>query len=230
MVWLWLALVGLPVGLVLDRLTVRLLAPSAGDGDVQGSGAAAAVHAARSLDHKGSESPSHAWARRFLVVAVTKGLFAVAGLRFDRASHLAVVTAYISVLVLCAGTDMISFRVPNAVTYPAMVGAVLVGIAMPGANVGQVFAGGVLAGGILLLPALLTGGVGMGLGDAKLATFAGLTLGLPNAVSALLVMALLGGASAALLLVTRTRRRDEAFISADALIALLWRGPAFVQL
>jgi prepilin signal peptidase PulO-like enzyme (type II secretory pathway) len=125
--------------------------------------------------------------------------------------------------------------VPNVITYPAIVGALVVGAAMPGADLPQVLAGGALAGGVLLLPSLFTGGVGMGMGDVKLAAFVGLALGFANVPAALLFMALTGGVVAVALLVTRIRKRREPipyapFISAGALAALLWQGTAFVDL
>jgi len=106
---------------------------------------------------------------------------------------------------------------------------------MPDTNLLSVIAGGALAGGVLLVPALFTGGVGMGMGDVKLATFSGLALGFVHAVPAMLFMALGGGAAAVVLLATGLRKRGEPipyapFISAGAIAALLWQGAAFVDL
>src|SRR3989304_10192847 len=113
-----------------------------------------------------------------------------------------------------------------------MLGALVVGATMPGADPLEVLAGGLLAGGVLFLPALFTGGVGMGMGDVKLATFVGLALGFVLAVPALVFMALAGGVAAGVLLLSGRRRRGEpipyaAFISAGALATLLWQGAAF---
>ena len=230
MTWLWLALAGLPAGVALDVVANHLVSP-AGDDDVPGVTGTSEPAIGRRL----GRFFGRAWVVRLLVVAATAALFAIAGARFDRPGHLAIVTAYTSVLVLCAATDLLSFKVPNAVTYPAMLFALALGIAMPGASVRDVLAGGAVAGGILLVPALLTGGRGFGIGDAKLAAFVGLALGLPNVVAALLFTALLGGIVAGALLVSGVCRRHEPipyapFVSAGALIALLWRGPAFIQL
>ena len=182
-----------------------------------------------------AETSGAAWARRLVVVAATAGLFALAAARYDDVSHLAVVTAYLCVLLVCAATDALAFRVPNVVTYPAIAGALALGAALPGADIVEVIAGGALAGGVLLLPALFTGGLGMGMGDVKLAAFIGLALGFANVVPALLFMALAGGLVAALLLVSGLRKRGEPipyapFISAGALAALLWQGTAFIRL
>lgn len=234
-----LGLIGLVVGLALDALVVpRLVGVPPDDGvDEPGSpspvrrfvgGEAGALVLSRSA---GAE----AWTRRLLIVGATAGLFAAAGARFDEASHVALVSVYACVFLVCAATDALSYRVPNAVTYPAMLGALVLGAVMPDADIVSVLAGGLLAAVVMLVPSLLTGGAGMGMGDVKLATFAGLALGFEHAVAALLITALAGGVVAALLLATGLRRRGEPipyapFISAGALAVLLWQGPAFVSL
>ena len=254
MLSLYLALIGLVVGLALDAIIVRLAVPpdreeedapqtepqddAPGDIDIDTDteervAALASVHAEAGSLVVGAEGSG--WVRRLLVVGATAGLFAAAGALYDGASHLAVITAYICVLLICAATDALSYRVPNVITYPAIIGALVVGAAMPGAAFFEVLAGGALAGGVLLVPALFTGGVGMGMGDVKLAAFIGLALGFAHVVPALVLMALAGGAAATLLLLSGRRKRSEPipyapFISLGALAALLWQGAAFVQL
>jgi leader peptidase (prepilin peptidase)/N-methyltransferase len=116
-----------------------------------------------------------------------------------------------------------------------MIGAIVVGALMPNANVWEVLAGGALTGSVLLLPALLTGGIGMGMGDVKLAAFVGLAIGFTLAPAAMLIMAFGGGLIAALLLVTGLRQKGEPipyapFISAGGLAVLFWQGAAFASL
>ena len=241
---LYLSLIGLLVGLVLDTLVVRLaVRPDAPEEPVEPDEEAADARPApgHALIHAEAGSmvvdisPAQAWARRLIVVGATAGLFAVTAARFHEISHLAVVTAYVSVLILCAGTDVLSFRVPNVATYPAIVAALIIGATIPGASFLEVLAGGALAGGVLLLPALLTGGVGMGMGDVKLIAFSGFALGFANVAPALLFMGLGGGAAAILLLLSGRRKRREPipyapFISAGVLATILWQGTAFVAL
>ena len=86
-----------------------------------------------------------------------------------------------------------------------------------------------------MVPPLVTGGVGRGMVDVKLAFFVALAIGLTNAAPAMLIMALRGGAAAAFLLVTGLRGKGEPipyapFISAGGLAVLLWQGAAFAQL
>lgn len=237
-----LALIGGAVGLALDALVGRLAAPlepseDSGDPDEPDQPILSAAFVAWQSEAGVLALPStrQVWTRRLLIVVATATLFAIAGARYDGTGHLAIIAAYICVLVVCAATDLLSYRVPNVVTYPAIVGALVIGATMPDVNLANVLVGGLVAGGVLLAPTLVTGGAGMGMGDVKLAAFVGFALGLTNLVPALLLMALLGGGVALFLLATRLRRRGEPipyapFISAGALAALLWQGAAFVEL
>ncbi len=172
--------------------------------------------------------------RRIIVVALTVVLFALVGRQY--AGHpldMTIVAAYVAALLVCAATDIIAYRVPNAISYPAIVGALLIGMLMPGASRLEVAAGGLLAGGIFLVCALLPGAP-MGIGDVKLACFIGFALGLIYVVQAMLIMAISGGAVAAVLLVKqRMGRRDVSymfyapFISFGAIVILLVNGTAF---
>lgn len=232
---LLLALIGIPAGLLLDALAVHFAARPDDDEEEEPSPPTTATMPRGA--ETGSlviEHSSQAWARRLLTTGATAGLFAVAGARFD-AADLAIVTPYICVLIVCAATDLMSFRVPNAVTYPALLGALIAGALLPDVSIAEVLIGGALAGVVFLLPALFTGGVGMGMGDVKLAAFVGLALGLTNVAPALLLTALGGGAVALLLLLTGLRKKGDPipyapFISAGALAAMLWQGTAFTSL
>jgi prepilin signal peptidase PulO-like enzyme (type II secretory pathway) len=232
--------IGLIVGVVLDFL-IGSLAWASGEGDdesedteeVEPAPGTPILHPeAGSLVVERTTSP---WPRRLAVMAATAGLFALTAIRYDEPEHLAIVTAYVCVFLICAGTDLVSYRVPNVITYPAIVAAIVIGIFMPHANIWEVLAGGALAGGVLLVPALFTGGVGMGMGDVKLATFVGLSVGFVFVAPAMLIMAIGGGVTAAFLLVTRIRKRGEPipyapFISAGGLAVLFWQGTAFAGL
>lgn len=231
-----LALAGIPVGIALDAIIARLAVHPAEEGDAEARPFAPAprLHSEAGALVLPREDTTRAWLRRLLVVAATAGLFALAGARYE-GGEIAIICAYVCVLLVCAGTDALSFRVPNTVTYPAIVGALVAGALMPDAEVLKVLAGGALAGGVFLLPALLTGGAGMGMGDVKLAAFAGLALGFPNVAPALVFTALAGGGTALVLLATGARRRRDPipyapFIAAGALVALFWQGAVFASL
>lgn len=237
---IYLALIGLPAGLVVDALITRLAVPP-DDGldgeaeETEGPAPASFLQAERGSLVLEAESSASVWLRRALVVLATSGLFAIAALRYDEPGHLAIVAAYICVLLICAGTDLLAYRVPNVITYPAIIGAFVVGATVSGADLKEVAAGGGLGAAVLLAPSLLTGGMGMGMGDVKLLAFVGLATGFENLVPAMLFMALLGGLIALLLLATGVRKKGEAipyapFISMGALATILWQGTAFIDL
>lgn len=238
MLTILMALIGIPVGVVLDVLIERLATEPYDDEDEGDAGAAVSsgplIHAEAGsllIEHE----TEHAWRRRSIVVAATVALFAIAATRYDSARELAVVSAYICALLICAATDLLAYRVPNVITYPAILGAIAAAAFMPGAGLYDALFGGLLAGGILLLPAIFTGGVGMGMGDVKLALFVGLAVGFQLVPIALLVMALGGGMVALALLVSGQRKRGEPipyapFISAGALVTLLGLGSTFTSL
>lgn len=171
--------------------------------------------------------------RRAAIVLATAGIFALVGMRYEGdALHLAIVSGYSSAFIICACTDLLAFRVPNVITYPAIIAAVAAGMTLSGANRLDVAFGGLLFGGLLLVPALFAG---MGMGDVKLAMLVGFVLGLTLVVPAMIYMAIGGGLAAVLLLVTKVRgRRDPIpyapFISGGALIVMLMQGVAFVEL
>ena len=237
MISLLLALIALPLGLALDRIVVELAVPlddeeepAAQDANAQRRRPAGAETGSLLLDLE-----ARAWARRLLIIGATAGLFAVAGARYDGPAHLAIVTAYICALVVCSATDLLVYRVPNVITYPAMLAALAIAALMPDAKLVSALGGAAIAGGVLFLPALFTGGLGMGMGDVKLAAFVGLALGFSLAAPALVIMAISGGGVAVLLLLSGARQRGEPipyapFIATGALTILLWQGAAFVSL
>ncbi len=124
------------------------------------------------------------------------------------AGETVVVAVYIAVLVTCAATDLMSFRVPNVVTYPAALFAFLAAAFMPHGDLREALLGGALAAGFMLVVLVVSRG-GMGLGDVKLSVFVGLALGWPLVGDSLFLMALAGGVAAVVLLATGLRSRKD---------------------
>jgi leader peptidase (prepilin peptidase)/N-methyltransferase len=174
--------------------------------------------------------------RRVAVVAATAALFALVGRQY--AGHvpaMLVVAGYVSVLLICSATDIIAYRVPNVVSYPAIVAALLLGLLWPGVDRVSVLGGGALAGGLFLACALLPGAP-MGMGDVKLALFIGFVLGFSAVIGAMLVMAIAGGIVAAVLLAFKVLGRRNIvymfyapFISLGAAFVLLVQGAAIYR-
>jgi prepilin signal peptidase PulO-like enzyme (type II secretory pathway) len=237
-----MAIAGFVVGFILDILIARLAREPYERGDDDGDDAQPQEPRPRSLE-LASETGSMvmpsllttaSWYRTAAVVAVTTAAFAVLGRQYaGDDAHLAITAFYASVLIICASTDILAYRVPNAVTYPAILAALGVGMVI-GEHRLSVLAGGLIFGGILFVPSIITGGA-MGMGDVKLALFVGFALGLALIVPAMLIMALSGGLAALLLLVTRLRSKGDPipyapFIAGGALLTILLHGTAFVTI
>lgn len=167
------------------------------------------------------------------IVLSTGGAFALVGLRYQgNAWHLMIVATYTVVLIICSATDVLAFRVPNVITYPACLMALVLGFVMPGASWPDVVFGGLLFGGLLLISSFSPSG-GIGIGSAKLAFFVGFAVGMSLVLRAMVITIGSGFAVVALLLVsTRFRSRRSAipyapFIAGGAMLTLLIWGTAF---
>jgi leader peptidase (prepilin peptidase)/N-methyltransferase len=232
------ALLGLPAGLAIDALSARLAlewyaSPDDGLADERGGSDARdgdAAEPARPGPIPFALAGGAAY-RRVLVVALTVALFgAVWHLYGDRPWQAAVASAYAGVLITCTATDFMARRIANVVTYPAILGALAVGMLAPGVDRVDVLLGALLGGGVLFAFALLPGN---GIGDAKLGLFMGLALGAAYTGSALVIMALSGGAVAfGILAASRLRARRAAipygpYIALGMMVVMLLRGTAF---
>ncbi|GAB6178467.1 prepilin peptidase [Desulfobaculum senezii] len=96
-----------------------------------------------------------------------------------------------AILLVAAATDLTTQRIPNALTYPAIIAALAYHGLTNGTD-GLLFSlGGLALGlGVMLAPYLL--GV-MGAGDVKLMAAVGALLGLGGALDAFILTTLLGG-------------------------------------
>jgi leader peptidase (prepilin peptidase)/N-methyltransferase len=242
-----MALLGFAAGFLLDELIAKLAREpyERGDFDDDPDDIDAEVPAAAgislnlasetgALDMPRALTTGSAY-RRLVVLAVATVLFAIAGWRYDGETFAMIIVAmYLSALIVCTGTDVLAYRVPNVITYPAILAAIVIGTVAPDANRLEMFAGGLVTGGVFLAMSIVTRG-GMGLGDVKLAFFTGFALGLALTIPALLITAIAGGIIAVLLMVTRIRdRRDPIpyapFISIGAAYVMLAEGTAFISL
>jgi leader peptidase (prepilin peptidase)/N-methyltransferase len=117
-------------------------------------------------------------ARYPIVEAITAVLFAaVAAVHLHDSAMLVMGLVLVAFLVPIAAIDLDTKKIPNKLTLPAAVLAVVLGTVLdPGGEVERLIAGAA-AGGVLLLPSLLHPS-GMGMGDAKLIGVLGLFLGI----------------------------------------------------
>jgi prepilin signal peptidase PulO-like enzyme (type II secretory pathway) len=170
---------------------------------------------------------------RLLVVGSLPVLMAVAGWRFDLVQAAAVSLLLVGLLV-CTATDLLQFRVPNAVTYPGTVLAVGAAFLLPDSQPAGAVAAALLGGFFFLLMAIVTRG-GLGLGDVKLAVLIGAGLGLPGAYQALVLGVIAGGAVILVLFLAGVVGRRQAvpyapFLALAAVAVLLTQGAAFAPL
>ena len=139
--------------------------------------------------------------------------------------HMAVVCLYAAFLLAVLVIDIEHRRVLNVMLAPAAVVALLVSL-LPGTpDPLQALLGGALGFCIFLLLGLVARGA-MGAGDIKLAGVIGLIVGYPAIIIALILGIVLGGAAAAILLITRRAGRKSTmayapYLAVGAIVVLL---------
>lgn len=177
--------------------------------------------------------------RRALWLAIAAAfLFGLAGWQFGLTLRGLLDCVYISVLLLLAVTDVEHRLIPNVIILPAILLALVAGFwanwmtwraALLGGAVGLLFFGLAYALANVLYP----GKTGLGMGDVTLATFIGLAVGFPSAMTAIVLGILLGGLVSALLLLARRATLQTAipygpFLILGGLVAMFW-GPAIMR-
>ena len=216
-------LLGLPVAFAAERLMARF---TVAEDDVAEDGSGAA----KRLAWQRGAWPARV---RVLVAATMPLLMAVAAMRFDVGQALAV-SALVVALLICTATDLLRYRVPNAITYPGTLLALLGALVMPGAEFSSALLAFVLAGLGFLALALATNG-GFGLGDVKLAALIGAALGLQASYQALFLGIVGGGLILLVLFAIGAVGRKQAvpyapFLALAAVAVVLTQGAAFAPL
>jgi prepilin signal peptidase PulO-like enzyme (type II secretory pathway) len=221
-------LLGLPAGLAANHLILRLTNSYRDiDEDEEGDASALAV---RRLPWQRGDWPLRV---RLLSAGLVPFLMALAGSRFD-VLQAAGVSLLLIGLVICTATDLLRYRVPNAVTYPGIVLAILAAGVMPGADLTSALISALVGGAFFLVMAIITRG-GLGLGDVKLAVLIGAALGFPASYQALAFGILAGGLVMGLLLLCGVVSRKQAvpyapFLALAAIAVVLIEGAAFAPL
>jgi prepilin peptidase CpaA len=114
------------------------------------------------------------------------------------------------VLIACSITDLRSQRIPNVLTYPTIVVALLYYLSLNGLDGFISSALGLMTGTCLLIVPYLMGG--MGAGDAKLMGAVGAIVGVKGVIISFLLTAMIGGIYALLLIITK-RYHFKGFLS-----------------
>jgi leader peptidase (prepilin peptidase)/N-methyltransferase len=171
---------------------------------------------------------------RYPVVEMVTALLAVAVvLTKHSANDIILGLALVVVLVPVALIDFDRGIIPNKITYPGAVAAIVIGLATDPAGVPEQLISGAAAGGFLLV-FVLAYPRGMGMGDVKLAAVLGLYLGREVAVAILVGVAL--GAIVGAVVMARKGVKDGRktavpfgpFLAVGGIVALL-AGPAIVH-
>jgi prepilin signal peptidase PulO-like enzyme (type II secretory pathway) len=170
---------------------------------------------------------------RWSVMLMLPVSMAVAGSRFDVLPAL-LLSLLLGALLVCTATDLLRYRVPNVITYPAILLALLAAVVMPDADLKGAVIAALAGGGMFLLLAIVTRG-GLGLGDVKLAILIGAMLGLPAGYLALFYGVIAGGIGIFLLFAIGVVRRKEPvpyapFLALAAIGVALLQGAAFAPL
>ena len=82
-------------------------------------------------------------------------LMAVAAARFDPVQA-AVVSMVVAALLVITATDMLRFRVPNAITYPGTVAVLAAALLMPDGRIGDAILAALVGGGVFFILAVIT--------------------------------------------------------------------------
>jgi prepilin signal peptidase PulO-like enzyme (type II secretory pathway) len=170
---------------------------------------------------------------RWSVMLTLPIFMAVAGARFDVVPAL-LISLLLGALLVCTATDLLRFRVPNVITYPSIVLALIAAVVMPNADLLSAVLAALLAGGLFLVLAVVTRG-GLGLGDVKLAVLIGAMLGMPAAYLALFYGVVAGGIIIFLMFASGIVGRKEPvpyapFLAIAAIGVALLQGAAFAPL
>jgi leader peptidase (prepilin peptidase)/N-methyltransferase len=190
---------------------------------------------------------THIPVRIFLVELFTGLLLVLLFWRYGISPELPVVAVYSCVFITIAVIDLEQGIIPNSITYPFMIIALLVTTFMGSgitndifliqyfdwrqtlpflANLFDAIIGGLLAFFFLLLVVIISRG-GMGIGDVKLAALIGFMTAFPLVILSVFLAIMSGGVVAAILLISRRKNRKDTvpfgpFLCLGALITLLW--------
>lgn len=172
----------------------------------------------------------HISARYPLIEAGTAALCVAVVLVKSSAADIALGLAMVLLLVPAAAIDLEHKRIPNLITLPGCIVAIVLGLAFDASGEPARLLAGLGAGGAFLIVTLISPR-GMGMGDVKLATMIGLFLGsavIPAILIALLAGVLVGGVVIARVGVSKGRKTAVPFgpfLALGALVALFAGHP-----
>ncbi len=142
-----------------------------------------------------------------------------------------VVALALAGMVVCAWSDLRSFRVPNAITYTGTIVVLATALTVSVDALVYGLAGAGFGGGFFLILNLVSRGK-VGMGDVKMATFGGSLVGISYVIQALFLGAMLGACASLVLLVSGRVRPGQAipyapFLAFGFIIAAALGGIAY---
>ncbi len=181
--------------------TSAILLAAAAGGFLAGSAArAVAAGIVARLPARPRPQPGPAWRRPLAELATAIAVAAVVAVRGADGAELVLGLVLVAFLVPICLVDLDHLLIPDRLTVPAAVVAIVLGTALdPGGEATRILAG-LIAGATLALPSLVRP-QGIGMGDAKLVAVLGLFLG--TSVAPAFVAAFLAGSVAGGVIIAR---------------------------
>lgn len=171
--------------------------------------------------------------RRLPLVELATGLlFTLAWFHFDAPLELASALFFISLFIVISIIDLEHQLILNRLVYPALLAALVLSPLTLGHQVPYVLLGGAVGAALPLLIAL-TFPQGMGFGDVKYAALIGLVVAFPQIVATLTISFILGGLTAATLLLSGRKKWKEylpfgPFLTLGAIVTMFY-GQELIQ-
>ncbi len=161
-----------------------------------------------------------------LVELITAILFLLLFLNFGFSVRFFILLLLISVLIVCSVIDLKYKIIPNKITYPSIIIALILSFILNHITFISSFIGILIPGGLLLLLALLYG-KGLGMGDVKLVAVIGAVLGWQFTLLGIFIGSFFGAIIGITLMITgvidrRTRIPFGPLISIGIIISIFY--------
>ena len=172
-------------------------------------------------------------ARRLPIVqATTALLFAAFGYHYGVEPPLVFALIHLCFLIVIFFVDLDHQLILNRVVFPAMGAALLAAVWLPSPTVRSALLGGA-AGFTIFFAIVFIYPAGMGMGDARLAGYLGLVLGLTQVFLSLVLSVIMAGIAAIILLAAGAKKRKDSipfgpFLVVGGLVIMLW-GEHFLR-
>jgi leader peptidase (prepilin peptidase)/N-methyltransferase len=172
-----------------------------------------------------------------IIEAVTGGIFVLLYLRYGLILQTGILAFYFCIFLTVLVTDLEHQIIPNKITYPSAVIALIISSFTPGIGIVSALIGGgaglIFFAVVAILARLILKKEAMGMGDIKLIMLIGFATGFPMVIVAIYLAIISGGVVAVILVLTKLKKMKDmiaygVFLSAAAMVTLIW-GPAILN-